>query len=93
MERPRITHVAIRFRDKVHSLPEPNRHADIIYTMIREDKELDYMDIDRDGEFGFLDATGRFLTRKQATVSADLNDQVKDRTKVLLGQLYSEALW
>lgn len=93
MERPRITHVAIRFRDKVHSLPEPNRHADIVYVIIREDVNVDYVDIDRDGEFGFLDETGRFLNRKQALVSADINDQIKDRSKVLIGQLYSEALW
>jgi hypothetical protein len=93
MERPRLTHVAIRFRDKVHSLPEPNRHADIIYQMIREDKEIDYMDIDHEGEFGFLDETGLFLNRKQALYSAIANDQIKDTSKVLVNQLYSEAIW
>ena len=93
MDRPRITHVAIRFRDKVHSLPEPFRHADIVYRVIREDPEVDYMDIDRDGEFGFLDETGRFLTRKQAVISAHVNKQITDESKILMDQLYSEALW
>ena len=93
MDRPRLTHVAIRYNGRVTALPEPNRHSDIVYKLIREDPEIEYWKIELDGEFGFLDGSGRFLNRKQALVSADINDQIKDPTKVLQGMLFSEALW
>ena len=41
---------------------------------------------------GFLDETGRYLTRSQAEVSAFLNNQVKGG-KIIGGVLTSEDLW
>lgn len=92
-DRPKLTHVAIRLKGEVHSLPEPNRHADIVYGLIRKDPELDYVTIEHAGEFGFLDANGRFLNRHQAFINAELNDQIKDETKVIRCMLFSEAVW
>lgn len=88
--RPKITHVAIRFNDVIYSLPEPNRHNDVIYMIVRQNPDIDYIDVE---EEGFLDAEGHFLNRKQALVSAQLNDQLKDPNNVRLNMLFSEDLW
>jgi len=44
---------------------------------------------------GFLDESGRYLTRGQALVSAQLNDQILpgERGKIIGDKLYSENLW
>lgn len=85
---PKITHVAILYKDVVYSLAPPNRHHDVI-ALIRKDilGPLEY------GEQGFLDESGRFLTRKQALVSALANNQVKDPNDIRAGQLFSEDVW
>lgn len=90
--RPPITHVAVRFRGTVHSLPKPNRHHDVI-RLICETTGADYVDANGPDDQGFLDESGRFLNRKQALVSALDNDQIKDASKVLHGMLFSENLW
>jgi len=46
----------------------------------------------RDEDQGFLDESGRYLTRRQAEVSAFYNDQVKGG-KLIGGPLTSEDLW
>jgi hypothetical protein len=42
---------------------------------------------------GFLDESGRYLTRKQALVSAQVNGQMREDRPVWGDQLYSENLW
>lgn len=86
-----LTHVAIRFRDKVWSLPRPYRHHHVIRMICWLDPDVDHVDGHGDDQ-GFLDATGRYLTRKQAFVSASENDQIKNG-KIIGGVLTSEDLW
>lgn len=90
--RPPITHVAVRFRGVVRSLPSPNRHHDVIRAIVEADPSVTYVDA-RDEDQGFLDASGRYLTRKQALVSARLNDQLRADRPIWHDELYSENLW
>jgi hypothetical protein len=95
VDRPRITHVAVRFQDKIYSLPEPNRHHDVlrlIYETLSPGTKM--IGVNGDNQ-GFLDESGRYLTRGQALVSAQLNDQILpgDRGKIIGDRLYSENLW
>ena len=90
-ERPRITHVAMRFEGKVYSLPAPNRHHHLI-RLIVEETGAEYVDTLGDDQ-GFLDESGQYLTRRQALVSALINGQVKDEKNIRAGQLFSEDLW
>lgn len=89
--RPRITHVAIRVGDAIYALPAPNRHHHIIRWMVDE-KGFDTVEAHGDDQ-GFVDADGHYLTRKQALVSAQLNDQMRVDQPVWHGELYSENLW
>lgn len=89
MERPRVTHVAIRFRDVVYSLPAPNRHHHVI-SLILQETDVDHV---YGEEQGFLDESGRFLSRKQALISALANGQVKDPSTVRAERLCSEDVW
>jgi hypothetical protein len=91
MNRPKITHVAIRFRGTVYSLPEPNRHHNVIRHIV-DTEGVSHVDSYGEDQ-GFLDETGRYLTRKQALVSAQLNDQIKEGSTIYHGELYSENLW
>jgi len=53
----------------------------------------DLTGVDTSGEDqGFLDASGQYLTRKQAEVNAFANNQVKNG-KIIGGVLTSEDLW
>jgi hypothetical protein len=90
-DRAKITHVAVRWHEKVYSLPEPNRHHHVL-RLISETEKASYIP-HGEKEEGFLDAEGRFLNRAQAVVSAIQNDQVKDVSKIRLGMLFSEDLW
>lgn len=85
-----ITHVAIRFQKKVWSLPKPNRHHDV-RNMIVAKTGVDFVDVDLNDE-GFLDERGRYYTRKQARIHAELNGQIRG-TKNIGGMLTSEDLW
>ena len=90
-DRPKITHVAIRFQGRIFSLPAPNRHHHVIRHIV---DELGVRYVNSHGEDqGFLDESGQYLTRKQALVSALLNDQVKDPTQIRAGELFSEDVW
>lgn len=92
MDRPKITHVAIRFEGVTYSLPAPNRHHDVI-RHIAETTGAATVDAHGDDQ-GFLDESGRYLNRKQALISAELNDQLKENSLgEKLGELYSEDVW
>jgi hypothetical protein len=88
LEEPQqITHVAIKYANKVFSLPAPNRHHDVI-RMIGGISGPDVQ--------GFLDANGVFLNRKQAFEVATQTGQIKrpDTSGTYQGpQLFSEDLW
>jgi hypothetical protein len=86
-----LTHVAIIFRKKCWSLPRPYRHHDIIRMICWLDPDVDHVDV-RGPCQGFLDASGQYLTRRQAQVSAEVNGQIKNG-KIIGGELTSEDLW
>ena len=90
-ERTKITHVAIRFRGQVYSLPAPNRHHHVIAKIIQE-TGVDTVDVPEDDQ-GFLDATGTYLRRGQALVSAALHEQIKPGTVIRMNRLFSEDVW
>lgn len=82
-----ITHVAIIWKDKLYSLPKPNRHHHIIHEI-----HLATGDMDIYGDQGFLDDKGNFLNRADALIHAQACNQLNDRP--LWGDwLYSENLW
>lgn len=89
-ERTRLTHVAIRFRGKVYSLPAPNRHHHVIREILRQNPDVCSVSND---EQGFLDESGMFLNRHQALVSAELFGQIKPGTVIRADMLFSEDVW
>lgn len=89
--RTKITHVAIKFKDVIYSLPSPNRHNDVI-RLIVEKTGASYVDVKEDCQ-GFLDENGTYLNRKQALVNASLHNQIKDRNNIRCNMLFSEDLW
>jgi hypothetical protein len=91
MTRPKITHVAIRFQEKIWSLPRPYRHHHIFRMICYLDPDVTCVNSHGEDQ-GFLDESGRYLTRDQAEVSANLNDQIKGG-KIIGGVLTSEDLW
>lgn len=91
INRPPITHVAIRFQDKIWSLPAPNRHHHVFSLIVRE-TGVDHVDVAWEDE-GFLDESGQFLNRRQALASAARNNQIIDRDKVRCDMLTSEDVW
>ena len=88
----RITHVAIRFRGVIHSLPAPNRHHDIIRKIVTDDPTVDCVDGEEDDQ-GFLDETGAYLTRWQALRVARHTGQLRTDRQVYANRLFSENLW
>lgn len=91
-----ITHVAIRFQGKVWSLPRPYRHHHIIRVIMYLDGKfgngnLTAVDTHGDDQ-GFLDDTGKYLTRREAEVVAQQCNQIKNG-KIIGGVLTSEDLW
>jgi hypothetical protein len=88
--RAKLTHVAIRFRGKVYSLPAPSRHHHVIIEILKQNSNVCTVD---DNEQGFLDESGHFLNRKQALVSAQLNDQIKPGAVIRCEMLFSEDVW
>jgi hypothetical protein len=82
-----ITHVAIAYKGKIHSLPAPNRHHHVI-RMIGG--------MGGPHEEGFLDSDGRFFGRIAAMELVKDNGQLKRRPGANHYQgpeLYSEDLW
>ena len=86
--RSKIAYVAIILNGKTYSLPAPNRHHDVIRLIVKE-TGLSHVD----GEEGFLDEEVKFLNREQALISAMINGQVLDESKVRAGELTSEDIW
>ena len=91
-QRPRLTHVAVRHKGVVWSLPEPFRHHHIFSIMNYLGVEGPFDGDIRDDQ-GFLDASGRYLNRRQALPSALLHDQIKNDGKLIGSVLTSEDLW
>ena len=81
---PTVTHVAIRCAGKVYALPKPNRHNHAIQLAV--DDGVKYVG---QHEQGFLDSTGRFLTREEAAAVAFEAGQIDRPTP----GLFSEDLW
>jgi hypothetical protein len=87
-----ITHVAIRFQDKVWSLPAPNRHHDVIRHIVKETgvKSVDV----REDDQGFLVNGAIYYRRKPALSYALKHGQCKpDCLGRTLGRLFSEDVW
>jgi hypothetical protein len=91
MDRPKISHVAIRFGGTTYALPAPHRHHDVIRHIV-EVTSVSHVDVHGDDQ-GFLDESGRYLTRKQALFSAMVNKQIKDESKIRMQMLFSEDVW
>lgn len=83
-DKRKITHVAIKYKGKVYSLPKPNRHHHVI-RMIGGIKGPDTQ--------GFLDDAGNFLDRFEALEVALAAGQVIDLDSIMSGCLFSEDLW
>lgn len=87
-----ITHVAIRFQNKIWSLPPPNRHHDIIRLIVKE-TGVKYVDA-RDDDQGFLIDGVDYYRRKPALRHAKQCGQLKPGCLgEKLGKLYSEDVW
>lgn len=85
---PKITHVAVRWGDKVFAAPKPNRHHDILHPLVKT--------LGHDYEEGFLNDRGEFLNRKNALLLATESGQLNRRQGAQFYQgpeLYSEDLW
>lgn len=92
----KITHVAIRHKGLIYSLPAPNRHHHVI-RMIHEKTGSTNIG-GGEGNQGFLDSEGVYLRRKEALARAMETGQLLERAfdvggGVTLGQLYSEDIW
>lgn len=92
MNRPPITHVAIRFQGKIWSLPKPLRHSDVIRMIIATDSSITTVNAYEDDQ-GFLDADGLYLNRRQALYNAQKNNQLKPGIMIRAGRLFSEDIW
>lgn len=95
-----ITHVAIRFDGRIWSLPRPYRHHHIIWTIVRLSDEFkeytkdDFDSVDTHGkDQGFLDETGKYLTREEAYIVARDAGQLRPDREVYNERLYSENVW
>jgi hypothetical protein len=87
-----ITHVAIRFKGIIYSLPKPSRHPNLIRYIV-ETTEATYVD-SHGKDQGFLDSAGNYLTRSEALEVAKQFNQLKNgSTGERLGELYSEDVW
>ena len=87
-----ITHVAIKFKDRVYALPRPDRHHDVI----RMIAQLNGVGIDGPDIQGFLDDKENFLDRRQAYIHAKEANQVLRKVDPGMydgSVLYSEDLW
>ena len=84
-----ITHVACKIKGEVYSLPKPNRHHNIIWTLAAIDPSWRQAEGDIQG---FLDDQGNFLDRTQALAHA-LQERQHKTPDNHFPQLYSEDLW
>lgn len=90
-----ITHVAIRFQDRIWSLPKPNRHHHVI-RLIADETGVTSVDAYLDDQ-GFLDDQGNYLTREEAFAHAakagQLVELMKPENRRNLALLFSEDVW
>ena len=90
----KITHVAVKYRGKIYSLPSPNRHHHVIWKIAEENGLTP--DNPPTGIYGknqgFLDEEGNYLTRKQAHKIALESGQALPSAKIR-DELFSEDLW
>lgn len=87
-----ITKVAIKFNGTIYSLPNPNRHYNVIRFIV-DNTDFSYVDAYGENQ-GFLDDAGNYLNRKEALAHALACEQLKDNTLgPSLGELYSEDIW
>lgn len=86
-----ITHVAIRFKGTVYSLPKPNRHHNVIHHIVETTGEK-FVDAYGENQ-GFLDDQGRYLTRRQALIVARKAGQLLPHREVVQEMLFSENVW
>jgi hypothetical protein len=82
-----ITHVAIMLNGMIYSLPKPNRHKNIEWALADLGVVAPIKGVE-----GFLDSTGKFLTRAEAFEVAIAAKQMERPTQGL-DMLYSEDLW
>lgn len=86
---PIITHVAVKTKRAIFFLPKPLRHHHILQTM-------NPLDLIEGEEQGFMDSTGRFLTRLEAMKVAKDSGQfnrILDPKLYQGPELFSEDLW
>ncbi len=93
MNLPRITQVAIRINGALWTLPCPYRHGHIYaaYSLLWRPELGRRSDGEEDVQ-GFLDDSGRFLTRDEACEVAHAAGQIKNG-RIIGGCLTSEDLW
>jgi hypothetical protein len=86
-----ITHVAIRYRETVWSMPAPNRHHDVI-RFICDNTGLKTVCAPEDDQ-GFLIDGETFCRRKPALLHARECGQLKPGRDGVNGKMYSEDVW
>ena len=94
VERPIITHVAVRFRGRTYSLPRPNRHHNVIKEIV-DTTGATYVDSKGEDQ-GFLDSDGLYLTRQEAFMVAQASGQLRQSRLGAWSNsiyLFSEDLW
>ena len=87
-----ITHVAIKYKGEVHSLPAPNRHHNVIWMLCKKFPEEDNFNQIGNTQ-GFLDSEGNFLDRYDALEVARAAGQIKDVRNIRADRLFSEDVW
>lgn len=83
-----ITHVAIKYDGRVHSLPGPKRHCDVYQKLLRQNNGGLYGPTFN----GFLTSHGRYVSRAEAFIIAKRIGQIKKGSRIE-GYLYSEDIW
>ena len=90
-----IKAAAIRFRGEIWTLPRPARHHHILHVMHEvlgwnsETRRVEPLADEERIEQGFVDDSGRFLSRGDAVRTALLWGQIQERKH----ELFSEDLW
>lgn len=87
-----ITHVAIRFKEVIYSLPKPNRHHNVIRHII-ETTGVKFVNAREDDQEFLVDGV-KYCKRRPALSIALRNGQCKsDCLGAKLGMLFSEDIW
>lgn len=90
-DRKKLVGVAIRdTEDRIWSLPAPLRHMHVQEVMRMHGA---VQKPDNHWNQGFIDEDGKYLTRKQAMVNAEIHNQIKGGKLINPAVLTSEDLW